>query len=259
MTRRSSGSRRPPGPAASGVAEAALPPGFAVPETAEPPPHYHGHRARLRERFLQAGPEGLLDYELLELILFAASPRGDVKPLAKAVLAKFKSLAAAASAAPEDLRQVDGMGDAGIAAIKASQALALRLVREETRKGPVLQSFQSVIDYCRATMRFEKVEQFRVFYLNRKNEMIADEEQQRGTVDQAAVYPREVVKRALELGAAALILAHNHPSGDPTPSGQDIELTRAIRQALTGVGIVVHDHVIVGKHGHSTFRGLGLI
>jgi DNA repair protein RadC len=261
MTRRSSGSERRPPPAA--VADAALPfapagtPADALP--AAPEPHYHGHRGRLRERFLQGGPEALLDYELLELILFAASPRGDVKPLAKAVLAHFKSLAAAASASADDLRKVDGMGDAGIAAIKASQALALRLVREETRQGPVFNSFRTVIDYCRAAMRFEKVEQFRVFFLNRKNEVIADELQQRGTVDQAAVYPREVVKRALELGAAALILAHNHPSGDPTPSQQDIEMTRTIRQALAAVGIALHDHVIVGRNGHSTFKGLGLI
>lgn len=225
----------------------------------EPAPHYHGHRERLRERFREAGPDALADYELLELVLFRAMPRRDVKPLAKALLAKFGSFAETISAPRARLKEVAGLGEAAITELKVVQAAALRLARGELRKRPALSSWSAVLDYCRSTMAFAEKEQFRILFLDKRNQLIADEVQQTGTVDHTPVYPREVVKRALELSASAIILVHNHPSGDPTPSQADIQMTQAIVEVGKPLGIAVHDHIVVGKDGHASFKGLRLI
>jgi DNA repair protein RadC len=222
-------------------------------------PHYLGHRERLRRRFREAGADALPDYELLELILFRAVPRRDTKPLAKAILSQFGTFAEALNAPEERLREVPGLGEAAITEIKLVRAAALRLVRGEVLERPVLASWSQVLDYCRASMGFEAKEQFRILFLDKRNQIIADEVQQKGTVDHTPVYVREVVKRALELSATAIVLVHNHPSGDPTPSRADIEMTKQIVSASKNLGIVVHDHIIVGKQGHASFRGLGLI
>jgi DNA repair protein RadC len=222
-------------------------------------PHYAGHRQRLRERFLKAGADGLPDYELLELLLFMAQTRGDVKPLAKALLHRFGSFAEVIAAEPETLRQVKGLGDAGIAALKAIHVGAERLLRARLADRPVLGNWQALLDYCRAGMAFAEREHFRVLFLNNRNVLIADEVQQRGTVDHTPAYPREVVKRALELGATALIMVHNHPSGDSTPSKADIEMTREVQAAGAKLGIAVHDHVVIAKTGNSSFKSLGLL
>ncbi len=222
-------------------------------------PHYLGHRERLRRRFRDAGADALSDYELLELILFRAVPRRDTKPLAKAILARFGSFAEALNAPEELLREVPGLGEAAITEVKLVRAAALRLMRGEVLERPVLASWSQVLDYCRASMGFESKEQFRILFLDKRNQIIADEVQQKGTVDHTPVYVREVVKRALELSATAIVLVHNHPSGDPTPSRADIEMTKQIVASAKHLGIVIHDHIIVGKQGHASFRGLGLI
>lgn len=222
-------------------------------------PHYLGHRERLRRRFRDAGADALPDYELLELILFRAVPRRDTKPLAKAILAQFGTFAEALNAPEERLKEVPGLGEEAITEIKLVRAAALRLVRGEVLERPVLASWSQVLDYCRASMGFEAKEQFRILFLDKRNQIIADEVQQKGTVDHTPVYVREVVKRALELSATAIVLVHNHPSGDPTPSRADIEMTKQIVSSAKNLGIVVHDHIIVGKQGHASFRGLGLI
>lgn len=222
-------------------------------------PHYHGHRARLRARFLETGGAGIPDYEILELILFGVFRNGDVKPLAKALIAECGSLGAVLSAAPERLMKVPGCGEAVIAALKVTREAGLRLLKEEAMQRPAVSNWQALLDYCRAALQHEGVEQFRILFLDRKNQIIADEAQQRGTVDHTPVYPREVVKRALELNAAALILVHNHPSGDPTPSRADVEMTRQVRQAASVMGIELHDHLIVGRKGHVSLREKGLI
>jgi DNA repair protein RadC len=222
-------------------------------------PHYLGHRERLRRRFREAGPDSLPDYELLELILFRAAPRRDTKPLAKAVIARFGTFAEALNAPEELLREVPGIGEAAITELKLVRAAALRLMRGEVLERPVLSSWAQVLDYCRASMGFANKEQFRILFLDKRNQIIADEVQQTGTVDHTPVYVREVVKRALELSATAIVLVHNHPSGDPTPSRADIELTKQIVAAAKPLGVLVHDHIIVGKQGHASFRGLGLI
>jgi DNA repair protein RadC len=224
-----------------------------------PKPHYLGHRERLRRRFREAGADALPDYELLELILFRALPRRDTKPLAKAILAKFGTFAEALAAPEERLAEVAGLGEAGITEIKLVRAAALRLMRGEVLERPVLASWSQVLDYCRASMGFEAKEQFRILFLDKRNQIIADEVQQKGTVDHTPVYVREVVKRALELSATAVVLVHNHPSGDPTPSRADVEMTKQIVAAAKNLGIVVHDHIIVGRQGHASFRGLGLM
>ena len=224
-----------------------------------PPPSHIGHRERLRRRFRDAGADALPDYELLELILFRAVPRRDTKPLAKAILAQFGTFAEALNAPEERLKEVPGLGEAAITEIKLVRAAALRLVRGEVLERPVLASWSQVLDYCRASMGFEAKEQFRILFLDKRNQIIADEVQQKGTVDHTPVYVREVVKRALELSATAIVLVHNHPSGDPTPSRADIEMTKQIVSSAMNLGIVVHDHIIVGKQGHASFRGLGLI
>ncbi|MBM3544456.1 MAG: JAB domain-containing protein [Alphaproteobacteria bacterium] len=222
-------------------------------------PHYYGHRERLRKRFRDAGPDALPDYELLEMVLFRAMPRRDTKPLAKALLARFGTFAEAVNAPEDLLREVPGIGDAAITELKLVRAAALRLMRGEVLERPVLSSWSQVLDYCRASMGFEAKEQFRILFLDKRNQIIADEVQQRGTVDHTPVYVREVVKRALELSATAIVLVHNHPSGDPTPSRADIEMTKQIVAAAKPLGVLVHDHIIVGKQGHASFRGLGLI
>jgi DNA repair protein RadC len=222
-------------------------------------PHYFGHRERLRKRFRDAGPDALPDYELLELILFRAMPRRDTKPLAKSLIARFGSFAETLNAPEELLCEVPGIGEAAVTEIKLVRDAAIRLMRGEVLERPVLTSWSQVLDYCRASMGFETKEQFRILFLDKRNQMIADEVQQRGTVDHTPVYVREVVKRALELSATAIVLVHNHPSGDPTPSRADIEMTKEIVTAAKPLGILVHDHIIVGKQGHASFRGLGLI
>lgn len=222
-------------------------------------PHYTGHRKRLRERFATAGAEALPDYELLELVLFRAFPRQDVKPIAKALIAKFGSFAETVSAAPERLREVEFVKDAAITELKLVQAAALRLMKGRVVNRPALSSWAALIDYIRAAMAYETREQFRILFLDRRNALIADEVQQQGTVDHTPVYPREVVKRALELSASAIVLVHNHPSGDTTPSRADIEMTRKIVEAAEKLSIVVHDHVIIGRDGHASLKGLRLM
>ena len=222
-------------------------------------PHYTGHRARLRERFLKAGGDALADYELLELILFRASPRRDVKPLAKTLLQKFGSFADTLAASPGRLAEVAGLGESAIAELKMIQAAALRLAQAQILNRPAIGSWQALLDYCTASMATHPTEQFRILFLDRKNVLIADEIQQKGTVDHTPVYPREVVKRALELGASTIILVHNHPSGDVTPSRADIEMTKLVVKAGEGVGIKVHDHLIIGRQAHASFKTLRLI
>jgi len=228
-------------------------------DAAEPAPHYHGHRERLRDRFRGAGADALSDYELLELLLFRALPRRDVKPLAKALLETFGSFAEVITAPASRLADVKGMGDAAITELKIVQAAASRLLRGEVKKRPVLSSWSAVLDYCRTAQAFADREQFRILFLDKRNQLIADEVQQTGTVDHTPVYPREVVKRALELSATAIVLVHNHPGGDPTPSRADIEMTKQIVEVARNLGIEVHDHIIVGRQGHASLKGLKLI
>ena len=225
----------------------------------EAPPHYHGHRDRLRARFREAGPEALADYEMLELILFRAIPVRDVKPLAKEVLARFGSFAEVISAPIERLKEVEGIGESVATDLKIVAAAAQRLAKGQVRKRPVLSSWSSVLDYCRTAQAFSEKEQFRILFLDKRNQLIADEVQQQGTIDHTPVYPREVVKRALELSATAIILVHNHPSGDPTPSHADIEMTRQVATIAKPLGVALHDHIIVGKDGHVSLKGLRLI
>ena len=222
-------------------------------------PHYHGHRERLRERFHTAGPDALSDYELLELALFPALPRRDTKPLAKSLLKTFSSFAEVIHAPVARLREIDGIGDASINQLKLIAAAVSRVAKGEVKQRTALSSWNDVIDYCRTSMAFADKEQFRLLFLDKRNRLIADEVQQTGTVDHTPVYPREVIKRALELSATALILVHNHPSGDPTPSQADIQMTKAIIEIATPLGISVHDHIIVGRNGHSSLKGMRLM
>jgi DNA repair protein RadC len=222
-------------------------------------PHYFGHRERLRERFYGAGPDALSDYELLELALFAAIPRRDTKPLAKALLKTFGSFAEVIHAPEARLREVEGVKDASVNQLKLIAAAADRIAKGEIKRSVALSSWNEVIDYCRSSMAFADKEQFRLLFLDKRNQLISDEVQQIGTIDHTPVYPREVIKRALELSATALILVHNHPSGDPTPSQADIAMTKAIVDIAAPLGIAVHDHIIVGKNGHASLKGMRLI
>jgi DNA repair protein RadC len=222
-------------------------------------PHYHGHRERLRRRVLDKGVVTLSDLEVLEYLLFGARPRGDTKPLAKTLIKRFGSLAGVLGASRQELAGVEGLGEASIAALKIVPEAARRLALEEASERPVIASWDKLLAYCRIAMGHEKVEQFRLLFLDKKNRVIADELQQKGTVDHTPVYPREVIKRALELGASALILVHNHPSGDATPSKADIEMTREVQEAAAKLGISVHDHIVIGKSGHNSFKSLGLL
>ncbi len=227
----------------------------------QPPPEMgaEGHRGRMRARLLTAGPEALADHELLEMALFLALPRRDTKPIARALLARFGSFAAAISAPVVELQRVEGMGEAGTASLKLIQAAALRLTQAELVDRPVLSNWDRLIDYLTAALSRERAEQFRVLYLDTRNRLIADEAQARGTVNHTPVYPREVAKRALELHATAIILVHNHPSGDPTPSRDDIEMTREVKQATATLSVTLHDHVIIGNGAWLSFRREGLL
>jgi DNA repair protein RadC len=245
-----------PTPRLAASLEAAPPP--AGHNTAEPRPHYHGHRGRVRERVLKGGIEPLADYELLELLLFYAIERIDTKPLAKKLLERFGTLGDVFAAEAGQLREFD-IDQRTLVMFRAMRETARRLAERKVKDMPVLTTWQLLLDYCHTALAHEKTEQFRILFLDRKNVLIADEVQQRGTIDHTPVYPREVVKRALELGAAALILVHNHPSGDPKPSRDDIEMTREIKAAAEALGIAIHDHLVIGRKGHSSFRSLGLL
>ncbi|HXC54255.1 MAG TPA: DNA repair protein RadC [Rhizomicrobium sp.] len=227
--------------------------------TSRTPEHQLGHRERLRLRFLEGGAGAMPDYEMMELVLFAAIPRRDVKPLAKALIARFGGFAEVIAAPRARLLEVDGIGEAVVTQLKIVEAAALRLSRSKMLGKPALSSWAALIDYCTAAMARSPHEEFRVLFLDRKNILIADEVQTRGTIDHAPVYPREIVKRALELGASALILVHNHPSGDPTPSRADIDMTREVSAAAKALKIAVHDHLVVGRIGHASFKALGLL
>jgi DNA repair protein RadC len=213
----------------------------------------------MRARLLTAGPDAIADHEMLEMVLFLALPRRDTKPLARALLARFASFAGAIAAPAVELAAIDGLGDAGVAALKLVQAAALRLMRAEVINRPVLANWDRLMAYLTAALARERVEQFRVLFLDTRNRLLADEAQGRGTVNHTPVYPREVVKRALELNATALILVHNHPSGDPTPSAADLDMTRDIRHAAEALSITLHDHVIIGNDGALSFRREGLL
>ncbi len=227
-------------------------------ETEAPKPHYHGHRGRVRERVMKAGVEPLADYELLELLLFYSIERIDTKPMAKALLERFGTLGDVFAAEPAQLREFE-IDQRTLVHFKAMREVGRRLAERKVKDMPVLTNWQQLIDYCHAALAHEKTEQFRILFLDRKNVLIADEVQQRGTIDHTPVYPREVVKRALALNAAALILVHNHPSGDPKPSRDDIEMTREIKTASEALGITIHDHLVIGRKGHASFRSLGLL
>jgi len=242
----------------TGLSEASFLPGLPLPE--DPATlGADGHRLRMRERLLAAGPEAIADHEMLEMVLFLALPRRDTKPIARELLTRFRSFGGVIGAPVPDLHMVEGLGTAGVAALKLVQAAALRLLRHEVASAPVLSHWNRLMDYLRAGMAHEKVEQFRVLYLDNRNRLIADEVQSHGTVNHAPAYPREVVKRALELHATSVILVHNHPSGDPTPSRADIEMTKLIVEAAKPLSITVHDHIIVGHDGHASLRSLKLM
>ncbi len=218
-----------------------------------------GHRQRLRARFLKGGADAMPDYELLEMTLFAAVPRRDTKPLAKALLGRFGSFAEVIAAPPARLMEVKGVGESVVQLLKVVEAAAHRSAKTQVINRPVLSSWTALLDYCTAAMARVTNEEFRILFLDRKNVLIADEVQNRGTVDHTPVYPREIVKRALELSASSVILVHNHPSGDPTPSRADIAMTREVAAAAKALGLAVHDHLVIGRGGHSSFKSLGLL
>jgi DNA repair protein RadC len=221
--------------------------------------HYHGHRERLRNRYRDGGDSALADYEILELLLFRLIPRRDTKPIAKALLARFGTLGGVFGASANLLQEISGVGEAVALDLKLVASVAQRMLKSELTGKPVLSSWKALIDYCHAVMAHETREQFRILFLDKRNALIADEVQGLGTVDHTPVYPREVVRRALELSATAVILVHNHPSGDPTPSRADIDMTKTIIDTAGPLGITVHDHVIIGKNGHVSFRALRLV
>ncbi len=227
--------------------------------TAKPTPHYHGHRDRLRARFAEKGAESLADYELLELYLFRSILRRDVKPIAKDLIAKFGSFAEVIAAPIERLTEVKGISEKIALDLKILRAAATKLGQESILGRPVLSSWSALLDYCRSAMQFESTEHFRVLFLDRKNRLIADEVLGQGTVDRAPVYPREILKRALVHESTAIILAHNHPSGDPTPSQSDIDMTKEIVQACRPIRVTVHDHLIIGRDNIASFKTLGLM
>ncbi|MEB2843714.1 DNA repair protein RadC [Endobacterium cereale] len=225
----------------------------------EPPAHYHGHRERLRDKYRDHGDTSLADYEILELLLFRSIPRRDTKPLAKILIARFGNLAGVLGAPLGLLQEVKGIGENVALDLKLVATVGQRMLKSELREKQVLSSWSSVIDYCHAAMAHEPREQFRILFLDKRNALIADEVQGHGTVDHTPVYPREVVRRALELSATAMVLVHNHPSGDPTPSRADIDMTKTIIDTAKPLGIAVHDHIIIGKDGHASLKGLRLI
>ena len=222
-------------------------------------PHYHGHRDRLRARFADAGGDALADYELLELALFRSIPRRDVKPMAKDLLKRFGDLGRVCAASVDQLTGVKGVSQKTALDLKLMHAMAIRIAREQVTGRTVISSWSALLDYLRAALQHATTEEFRVLYLDKKNRLVSDEFQARGTVDHAPVYPREIVKKAIALDSSALILVHNHPSGDPTPSQADIEMTRRIKEAAKPFDIVVHDHIIVGRERTASFKALGLL
>jgi len=224
-----------------------------------PKPHYHNHRDRLRDKFTRRGADAFDDYELLELVLFQALPRIDTKPIAKQLLAEFGSLAEVVAAPVDRLTRVKGIGPSAAQHLKILQQVSVRIGKSSVINRPVLSSWNALLDYCRAAMQFEGREQFRVLFLDKKNRLLADEVMGRGTVDRAPVYPREIVRRALVHEATAIILVHNHPSGDPTPSQQDITLTESIIKTAQAIDVVVHDHLVVGREDVASFKMLGLM
>ncbi len=228
-------------------------------KSAKDKPHYHGHRNRLRKRFEESGANALQDYELLELILFRLLPRRDTKPIAKAMIKRFGNFSESIAAPPHLLKEIDGLGDSAIADLKVILAAAQHFAKDKIPKKIVLGSWSSLLDYCKTQMAYETIEQFRILFLDKKNNLIADEIQQTGTIDHTPVYPREVIKRSLELSATALILVHNHPSGDSTPSSADVRMTKEIENIANPLGITVHDHIIISRDGHSSLRALKLI
>jgi DNA repair protein RadC len=228
-------------------------------ERGKQPSYIRDHRARLRQRFMDGGATAVPDYELLELILFRSIPRRDVKPIARMLLDRFGDFNRVITAPPERLAQVPGIGEAVITDLKVLEAAAHRMARAKVMQRHVLSSWDALLDYCHTVMAHRETEQFRVLFLDRKNCLIADEEQAKGTVDHVPVYPREIAKRALELNASALILVHNHPSGDPSPSASDIAMTDRILQALDALGITLHDHLIIGKSSELSFRSSGYL
>jgi DNA repair protein RadC len=233
-------------------------PGEGLSEAASP--HYLGHRGRLRDRFNRQGAEAFTDAELLEIVLHVVVPQKDTKGLAKNLLARFGSFSGVLAAPLDQLARFDGLGPTTASHLKVIQGAAQRYAHDKIEpEKPILSSWSQLIDYCRAQMAFEDIEQFRILFLDRKNRLIADEVQQTGTVDHTPVYPREVIKRSLELAATAVILVHNHPSGDPAPSAADVQMTRAIVEVAKPLGITVHDHIIIGKAGHASLRGLRLL
>lgn len=239
--------------------EAAEATGAPIARGARLPSYIRDHRQRLRQRFFDGGATALPDYEMLELVLFQAIPRQDVKPLARRLLDTFGDFARVLSAPQSRLMQVDGVGEAVVATLKVTEAAAHRMARAKVIQRQVISSWDAVLDYCHTVMAHRETEQFRILFLDRKNVLIADEQQAQGTVDHVPVYPREVVKRALELNASALILVHNHPSGDPTPSVADIDMTTQIDAAARALGISVHDHLVIGKSREISFRAQGLL
>jgi DNA repair protein RadC len=247
-------------PATKGFADATLLDSL-TPDIRPPKPAIgvDGHRARLRSRFLTGGPEAVAEHELLEMVLFLALPRRDTKPIARDLLARFGSYSAAISAPLNQLLEIEGLGEAGAAALKIVQAAAQRLAKSEVLFRPVLSNWDRLMEYLQAVLGREKIEQFRILFLDNRNRLLADEAQARGTVDHTPVYPREVVKRALDLHATAIILVHNHPSGDPSPSKEDIAMTKEIKQAANTMAIVLHDHIIVGNGQWLSFRKMGLL
>ena len=231
----------------------------ALTQSPKLPSYIANHRSRLRARFVNGGADALPDYEMLELVLFRAIPRRDVKPIAHDLLTAFGDFNRVITARPERLREVAGVGEAVITELKIVEAAAQRLARSKVINKHAISSWDALVDYCHVTMAHRETEQFRVLYLDRKNVLIADEEQSKGTVDHVPVYPREVAKRALELNASALILVHNHPSGDPTPSQADIDMTNQIQAACQALGLTLHDHLIVGKSSNLSFRTEGYL
>lgn len=232
---------------------------IAKPTRAKAKPHYHDHRERLRDKFARRGADAFDDYELLELILFQALPRIDTKPIAKALLSEFGSLAEVVAAPTEKLTAVKGIGPGAAQHLKILQQVSIRIGQSAVINRPVLSSWNALLDYCRAAMQFEGREQFRVLFLDKKNRLIADEVLGQGTVDRAPVYPREIVRRTLSHDATAIILVHNHPSGDPSPSRQDIELTNTIIDTVKPINVVVHDHLVIGRDDVASFKMLGLM
>lgn len=218
-----------------------------------------GHRSRLRTRLLEGGAEALADYEVLEYLLFGAFRQGDTKPLAKALMARFGSLAGVLDASPGALLQVKGMGDVSVGVLKSVALAARRMARSEVRQQPVLGSWQALLDYLTIDMAHLTVERVRVLYLDTRNRLVLDDHVGDGSIDEAAIHPREVIRKALDIGSSALIMVHNHPSGDPSPSRADIQITQRIAEAGRLLGIVVHDHVIIGREGHTSLRAKGLL